>query len=56
MNDAISPDELELIRGAVQCGQLTGNQRFVDEVERIIDRRVEYRAQGRPAKVVGSGK
>ena len=27
----------------VQRGQLTGNQRFVDEVARIAGRRVEFR-------------
>ena len=32
----------------VQRGQLTGNQRFVDEVARIAGRRVEFRRPGRP--------
>jgi putative transposase len=43
------PDgEWELVRSAVQRGQLTGNQRFVDEVERRIGRRIELRGRGRP--------
>ncbi len=48
--EAIPDKELELIRQAVQRGQLTGNNRFIDEVESILGRRVEFRAQGRPAK------
>lgn len=41
--------ELQLIREAVQRGQLTGDNRFVDQVEQIIGRRVEKRGPGRPA-------
>jgi putative transposase len=45
------PDgEWDLIRAAVQRGQLTGNQHFVDEVERRLGRRIELRGRGRPAK------
>ncbi|WP_026280240.1 transposase [Thioalkalivibrio sp. ALE31] len=40
--------ELTLVREALQRGQLTGNQRFVDEVERIIGCRIERRRPGRP--------
>lgn len=49
--------ELALIRAAVQRGQLTGSRRFVDEVGRIVGRRIEQRAQGRPpnAKTVWKG-
>ena len=35
-------------REALQGGQLTGNQRFVDEVEPIIGVRIERRFPGRP--------
>lgn len=42
--------EWKLIREAVQRGQLTGNTRFIDEVESIIGRRIEHRRQGRPSK------
>lgn len=47
----LNPDgEWETIRQAVQRGQLTGSRRFVDEVEKEIGRRVEFRKQGRPSK------
>ena len=47
-----APDkETSLIRQALQRGQLTGNDRFVDEVETILGRRVEFRGRGRPGKV-----
>lgn len=36
------------MREAVQRGQLTGNLRFVDEVEQIIGCRIECRRPGRP--------
>mgnify|MGYP001816440336 CR=1 FL=1 len=49
-NDATEV-ELSLIRQALQRGQLTGNNRFIDAVEKILGRRVEFRAQGRPGKV-----
>jgi len=47
---AIPSGEWELIREAVQRGQLTGTQRFADEVAGILGRRVERRGRGRPAK------
>jgi putative transposase len=40
--------EWELIREALQRGQLTGTKRFSDEIEAIIGRRIEYRKPGRP--------
>ncbi|WP_018879056.1 MULTISPECIES: hypothetical protein [unclassified Thioalkalivibrio] len=36
------------MREALQRGQLTGNQRFVDEVEQVIGCRIERRRPGRP--------
>ncbi len=42
--------EQALIRAAIQRGQLTGGTRFVDEVERKLQRRVEHRGPGRPQK------
>ncbi|MCG6575934.1 transposase [Pseudomonas sp. AF32] len=48
VRQAIPPDQLRLIRDALQRGQLTGTSRFVDEVERIVGVRVEPRGQGRP--------
>jgi putative transposase len=47
---AIPGGEWELIREAVQRGQLTGNSRFTDEVAGILGRRIERRGRGRPAK------
>jgi putative transposase len=46
---AIPEGEWRLIRTAVQREQLTGSGRFVDEVERILGRRIERRKPGRPA-------
>ncbi len=48
VKEAIPAEELKLIREAVQRGQLTGNQRFVDEIERVAGVRIERRGQGRP--------
>jgi putative transposase len=36
-------EEWPLIRQSLQRGQLTGNSRFVDEIARKIERRVEFR-------------
>lgn len=41
-------EENSLIREALQRGQLTGNTRFVDEVERLTGLRIERRGPGRP--------
>lgn len=49
MREAIPEGEWKLIREAVSRGQLTGNDRFIDEVEKIIGRRIEHRKPGRPA-------
>lgn len=53
---AVPNGEWALIRGAVQRNQLTGNARFVDEIERITGRRVEHRGRGRPARGRGSSR
>jgi putative transposase len=50
VEDGIPKAELALIRGALQRGQLTGSDRFVDEVESILGLRIESRKQGRPRK------
>ncbi len=50
VRSAIPTGEWELIRDALQRGQLTGTRRFADEVEVIIGRRIEKRKQGRPRK------
>lgn len=50
VRDAIAPEEWRLIREALQRGQLTGNDRFVAEVEATLGLRVERRGQGRPRR------
>jgi putative transposase len=48
----IPQGQLELIRQSLQRGQLTGSERFVDEIEEKIKRRVAFRGQGRPGKTL----
>ena len=48
LQTAIPDGEWGLIREAVQRGQLTGTDRFTEEVAAITGRRVERRGQGRP--------
>ena len=43
--------EDECIRLAVDRNQLTGTSRFIDEVERRVGVRVEFRGQGRPVTI-----
>jgi putative transposase len=50
LRQAIPEGEWGIIRQALQRGQLTGGERFVDEIEQILGRRVESRAPGRPRK------
>ncbi len=45
---AIPEGEWEQIREAIQRGQLTGGNRFGEDVARKIGRRVERRGRGRP--------
>ncbi len=47
LREAASEQERETIRLAVQRGQLTGGGRFVDEVEKKLNLRIEMRGQGR---------
>jgi putative transposase len=51
IKETIAAGEWELIRKSLQWGQLTGSPRFVDEIEKKIERRVEFRGPGRPRKV-----
>jgi len=48
VHQAVSEQELSVIRESLQRGQLTGDSRFVDEVERIAGLRIERRGRGRP--------
>lgn len=50
IKSAIPDGEWELIHTAVSRGQLTGGDRFVEEVRAITGRRIETRGQGRPSK------
>lgn len=49
--NGIPAPELQVIREALQRGQLIGTQRFANEVEAIVGRRLENRLQGRPQEV-----
>jgi len=40
--------ELDVIRRALRSGQLTGNDQFIDEVEKATGDRIERRRRGRP--------
>ena len=51
INEDVPVGEKELIGGALQRGQLTGTNRFIEEVERRLGLRVEQRRQGRPKKL-----
>jgi len=48
LHEAIPEEEWTLIREALQRGQLTGERRFIDEIERVAELRIECRGQGRP--------
>ena len=47
----VSPEEQRLIQQGVCRNQLTGNQRFVDDIERRLGLRLEHRGRGRPKKL-----
>lgn len=49
----VPPGEWKLIRQSLQRGQLTGSSRFVDQIEQKLNKRVEFRGQGRPRKEKG---
>jgi putative transposase len=55
LRDRIPKGEWEMIREAVQRGQLTGGESFVDRVESILGTRVEKRGRGRPRKTEDVG-
>jgi putative transposase len=50
VRDVVPDAETELIRKAAARNQLTGSDRFVDEIERRMGIRVESRGRGRPRK------
>ncbi|MGH8557140.1 MAG: transposase [Methylococcales bacterium] len=48
LQSAVPDGEWAFIQEAVERGQLTGNSRYVEAVEKIISRRIEHRRPGRP--------
>ena len=42
--------EMDQIRRAVQRGQLTGGQKFIEEIQEKVGKRIEFRGQGRPRR------
>jgi putative transposase len=46
----VAQEEWQLIRDAIQRGQLTGGDRFIEEIKAIMGKRIERRGQGRPKK------
>ena len=48
LGESTDSEEINLIREGLQRNQLTGNHRFVDEIESRIGIRVEKRGRGRP--------
>lgn len=47
----VSAEEEKLIRQAVRRNQLTGDERFIDEIAERVGRRIELRGRGRPRKL-----
>jgi putative transposase len=52
VNSPVPPGEWDLLRKAVTRGQLSGDERFIDEVSQRIGCRVESRGPGNPRKPV----
>ena len=51
VNSAIDAEgEQDFISAAIERNQLTGTRKFIEEVERRMGIRVEFRGRGRPAK------
>ena len=48
MKQGVTDKELRLFRSAWSRNQLTGNDRFVDEIEQRVGYRVEHRGRGKP--------
>jgi len=45
----VSVPEKQFLDESVNRNQLTGNQRFIDEIEKRVGARIERRGRGRPA-------
>lgn len=48
--ESIPKEEWELIRQATKRGGVFGNDRFKEEIERLIGRKLDFRSKGRPRK------
>ena len=46
----IEPGDIRLIRNAALCSMPTGDNRFKDQIERALNRKVGYAHRGRPGK------
>ena len=49
VKSVIPKGEWAFVQEAVERGQLTGNSRYIEEVEKITGRRIEHRRPGRPS-------
>lgn len=50
VSQTIPEDEIVLIRQALQRNQLTGSNRFRQQIEKKFDTQISNRGQGRPRK------
>jgi len=46
----IEPDDIRLVRNAVMCSMPTGDNRFKEQIESALNRKVGYAHRGRPGK------
>jgi len=46
----INPDDIKLIRDSARCSMPTGDNRFKEQIERALNRKVGYAHRGRPGK------
>lgn len=53
VRSAIPDGEWDLIQTAASRNQLTGDERFVEQITRITGRRIEHRGRGRPTGKTG---
>jgi putative transposase len=52
---ALDPDQVHTIRATVQTGTPLGNDRFKQQIEQTLQRKVGQARRGRPGKVTGKG-
>jgi putative transposase len=49
-DEDIDPDDVKLIRNAIQCSMPTGDSHFKEQIEKALNRKVGYAHRGRPRK------